>query len=651
MAPSNEASRVRSRRSFAQMPRRDVDGENTTSDVGAISKSQADEAAQRKRDKKLRSKSLGPGGLDALKPRTNDRRKSTLQFPLKSILKPQVPVSPVQNIPTFEETRRRTPGKTPQRARQSLNPGTGDLINFFSPGNTETDPQGNPFDSFSPVGIPLRTEEEQQAAAREREEREKREQEKKSILEQREARRKSLANRRVSFAPEATLHTWNVVEANEDSTTSSAANSTRRASQIGSETAEPQAASSDPAEASDTPTTPENHGMDTSTPESQHARQNADVRRASGVSLNTEENEAFSSSPYGSAVDERESTNIVDENEEDGSESDSDPGDTVMSMDNVTETSHASSSQDSTAKLEENLRKAAQEAGTKGIDHDENGDLSMEFTEIQGAFQPWIKKGASAKFDDMTTTFTQKDLAFEQPLADAGPAGSEATDDEGDLNNTGEMSMDMTNALGQISRRQEDEYSDEAKTPPGNTPDQDRTQATIGQDQTMEFTNVVGGIAENAGNEEPESSPFKPVPSEGDEAADEGTTMELTTVFGGGVINKGRQWDDFEAEDDQQSNADTTEYTQNTNYGDDDMEMTRPMGGILSTIEEQTEPQEDINFTVGMDMTNAIGKILPTQPTIHEEASSLFSRDSFSRGSNQRRQSVTSSSVVPHGAV
>ncbi|PVH94958.1 hypothetical protein DM02DRAFT_173275, partial [Periconia macrospinosa] len=49
----------------------------------------------------------------------------------------------------------------------------------------------------------------------------------------REARRKSLAKRRVSFAPEATLHTWDVVEYLRDATSSSAASeATRRASTL-----------------------------------------------------------------------------------------------------------------------------------------------------------------------------------------------------------------------------------------------------------------------------------------------------------------------------------------------------------------------------------------------------------------------------------
>ena len=40
-------------------------------------------------------------------------------------------------------------------------------------------------------------------------------------VKRREARRKSLANRRVSFAPEATLHTWDVIEYVRDATVSS----------------------------------------------------------------------------------------------------------------------------------------------------------------------------------------------------------------------------------------------------------------------------------------------------------------------------------------------------------------------------------------------------------------------------------------------
>lgn len=122
--------------------------------------------------------------------------KSTAAFPLKSILKPTVPVSPVRNIPTFEETRRRTPARGPPH-----NDGTGEapdqgkegmLIDFDTPaqpsGSAGDDPS-NPFDSFTAASI-----RDEMAAVREREEKEQRERERKTILERREARRKSMGS-------------------------------------------------------------------------------------------------------------------------------------------------------------------------------------------------------------------------------------------------------------------------------------------------------------------------------------------------------------------------------------------------------------------------------------------------------------------------
>src|SRR5208282_2102471 len=120
------------------------------------------------------------------------------------------------------------------------------LIDFSTPGPSRSNFVGsvpmsgaeNVVDPFSPMTqskspggqVAVHTEEEQQDTARAREAEARRQSEKQAILNQRAARRKSMANRRVSFAPEATLHTWSVMELVEDSTTSSASNSTRRQS-------------------------------------------------------------------------------------------------------------------------------------------------------------------------------------------------------------------------------------------------------------------------------------------------------------------------------------------------------------------------------------------------------------------------------------
>jgi len=112
-------------------------------------------------------------------------------FPLKSILKPTIPLSPVRTIPSFEETRRRTPARSPERGRSkdgnNAQGQEGLLIDFSSPTRapvTGTNNLANPFDEFDATDA-IRD-------AKEREERERRERERQAIIEQREARRKSL---------------------------------------------------------------------------------------------------------------------------------------------------------------------------------------------------------------------------------------------------------------------------------------------------------------------------------------------------------------------------------------------------------------------------------------------------------------------------
>lgn len=124
--------------------------------------------------------------------------QSTASFPLKSILKPTVPGSPVRNIPSFEETRRRTPaGDAPH---QIANPADGDgegkeglLIDFATPPQPSiagSENLTNPFDTFNATSA-IRDE---MAATRERDEKERRERERQSVLEKREARRKSMGS-------------------------------------------------------------------------------------------------------------------------------------------------------------------------------------------------------------------------------------------------------------------------------------------------------------------------------------------------------------------------------------------------------------------------------------------------------------------------
>ena len=63
------AHRPKSRKSLSELP---VDKENLTAELGALTRKRAQ---AEKPAKKMRSKSIGPGGLDALKDTTGNRRK------------------------------------------------------------------------------------------------------------------------------------------------------------------------------------------------------------------------------------------------------------------------------------------------------------------------------------------------------------------------------------------------------------------------------------------------------------------------------------------------------------------------------------------------------------------------------------------------
>ncbi|PGH02362.1 kinetochore protein Spc7 [Blastomyces parvus] len=646
MAPTKNdsagAARVRSRRSFAQMPRpgigSGVDKENMTADLSVVNEQRNAPQRPTRPDKKMRSKSLGPGGLDALQHANGNRRKSTAQFPLKSILKPTIPVSPIRNIPAFDETRKRTPARSPQRGskhRQSNNPNEKNepLIDVSEPPSAPVvgaDNLVNPFDTFNPSAviqntkIAVRTEEEQIAAAREREEAEQRERERQAILDHRAARRKSMANRRVSFAPEATLHTWNVVELAEDSTSSSASNSTRRASAL-----------TDPAQHTqnqelDNTEPPTNNPHDDPNYGSRDRQQKSD--RSSGVSqrdpYSPDPDEAFSSSPFsGSSVGGSEEAGepIVDgDMDSDDDDDDDDDGATMMSMENITERSistHSDASSTSTsAKLEKSLRQAAQLAGTRGIEYDENGDLSMEFTnhEIAGAFQPWVKKGANKldlDMEDLSARLDQENVnPFAQPLSQYQPPNRPSDGGYYDESEA-DMSMDITKAIGGIIPGRRDETSPRGNprrrsvAPNDGHLDKARRIST-GElsnfgDQTMEFTNVVGGIAHN-------HSPLKDFSADSDVGSNEEMTMEFTSALGSiqQAYAQRTAPEEYEHPSNEPAEYGIEELDQES--GDEEMEMTNAVGGILPPIEEQTEPLED-DETMGMEMTNALGRIFPPQ--------------------------------------
>ena len=356
-----------------------------------------------------------------------------------------------------------------------------------------------------------------------------------------------IANRRVSFAPEATLHTWNVVEIPDDSTASSAANSTRRASAAANSQKQPAPTSPE----KDDPSSPAESEFGFSPVRTEDLNQ---IRGGSHQSSTggDDGHHDLSSSPFsGSSVGSEDTgaQSLAGEDDDDGDSSDSDDGfdaeSTAMSMDDMTARSgvsvqsDATSNSSSSAKLNKALRQAAKEAGTEV---DGYGEMSMEIAdqEITGAFQPWIKKGERQSFDwgDISARQDQENI---DPSKAANAQGVPESDD---IDEDEELSMDVTNVVGGILGK-----------PSGHRQSMARRMSSAEEssygDKTMEMTNIVGGIAQ-------ENSPSRF--SENDE--DEGMTMEFTSTVGQILRNSDQD-----------------------NYSDDgmDMEMTSAIGGILQS--------------------------------------------------------------------
>jgi kinetochore protein Spc7/SPC105 len=438
--------------------------------------------------------------------------------------------------------------------------------------------------------IALRTEEEQQAAAREREERERAELER-EIKDRREARRKSLANRRVSFAAEATLHTFHEVEEMQDSTTSTDA--TRRASSIAQQSS---SAQQDQQPNADPPSTPPDHIEDLAaeSPANQRDLHQRKRRRSSAASSMYGSDDTAASSIYDSDF---ESVAEVQGIEMMGSSDDEDGTIMTVEAEEMTSASTASAASpgggDTTGSLDENLRLAARRAVTQSLDEDE---------EVIEGFAGWGRKNPS-----------QENVS--QSAAKNNTTPSERADDQGSEMEM-DMDMDMTNAVGGIvypqlpSPDKDDEVNEDMSmdvtTALGGilskataflrrksvNPSSQPAPSEFGE-QTMDFTTAVGGIQQGRVSDT----------SHGDTDGNEDMSMEFTTAVGGLLsgMSKG----------DGQNKRRRTIATEDEDDGDAMMDMTVGVGRILpSEVEE-----EDGDQTMGMDVTMAVGGIINSAST------------------------------------
>ncbi|KAI0474800.1 hypothetical protein F4859DRAFT_79711 [Xylaria cf. heliscus] len=572
----------RPRKSTGHSPvRKRIEKENITVDLAS---SLAGNAGR----KKSRSKSMGPGGLDVLKSGSGNRRVSLAapsKPPPRSILKPTMPQLP--EIP---------PHKSKASSRKSLPSGTVQGLDKLS------NPFQNDDSSSSGTKIALRTEEEQQAAAREREEKERAQLEK-EIKDRREARRKSLANRRVSFAAEATLHTFHEIEYMQDSTTST--DSTRRASSLA---AQPSAS----AEATDPPSAPADEVEDliSYSPEDQGSLHPKNRRRSSRMSTNDYTNNhddlTMASSIYSSDSEATEGVTEMHEIVSDsGSDSDADGVTMEVDADEMTGTSFASGItarsgflDDDNDTLDDALRLATRRAETQRIDEEEEIIPSFGWVKKPGP-KPVVaareqENPPSPTHDDRGDT-TAMDMEITSAIGGIISSRNNAEDDFQEE----EMSMDVTRALGGIFPSRLHAKAEQ----PGNN----RFDDISVEDATMEFTTAIGGIRNGLQTDDPDEL-----------EDDEGMSMELTTVMGGVVSTS-------------KSNAAKRRMSlarRHTLAKDDEvtMDMTVGLGRIIPA---GNEDEDEADATMGMDMTTAVGRIIgdPSPAQSHTQARHIMEQE------------------------
>lgn len=491
---------------------------------------------------------------------------------------------PIAEIPSFKS---KTSNIKPSA-------GTESLINSF---NGESGSSG--------TKIALRTEEEQQAAAREREEMEKAALDK-EIKDRREARRKSLANRRVSFAAEATLHTFHEVEYMQDSTTST--DSTRRASSAAA--AGGGSSTSDNGGGNDLDVQSSHDQIEETvaeSPEDQRQLQQRKRRRSSGVAsvgnFMDEDDHTMASTVYDSDSDEGDDVAEV-QTEASGSDSDSDSDGTLMTVEaeemtsaSLASTRYGDEDAETTSSLDGALREAARRAVNQPRDSDED-------EEVIPGFMGWGKQARQRQQQQATSA---EDADSDQILPSSSPLKSSPLKEIVDETEAG-MDMDMTAAVGGIiqsaipSSPVDDMSMDVTNVYGGILPeaqnqlnDRRLDDESAQEEQTMEFTTAVGTIQREI-----------PSDMDSDHQSDEEMSMELTTVMGRVLAAKNKQLQDSL----QQSSSPVKEPVDNDEAP---MELTVELGRIDSPEEESRENDDGENATMAMDMTTAVGGIFKSQ--------------------------------------
>ena len=353
----------------------------------------------------------------------------------------------------------------------------------------------------------------------------------------------------------------------------------------------------------------------------------------------------FSSSPHSTgSIDSDGSDHVLTDADVDVPSSDSEDKDLVedetvtgIDRDDATKELDDNSITGSSGRLEEALRQAAQQAGTQGIDFDEHGDITMEMAneEVTAAFKPWMNRGAREP-GALCSPISQRNQENTNPFSPAFKAEVQSNPDEDD-----QETMEFTKAVGAIlSPRKRGHHVAQLNASKPHTYDQSRVlesgrrssglSADLG-DETMDLTMAIGGIKENGNISLNDDITNKLIGSD----EDEDLSMDFTAVVGGVLSHESASFnkEDFVPkkgrDEPPKNNADLDQNNKFLVQDDQPLSIASGLGQSPASMIERPGAAEDV--TTDMDMTTAVGTIIPKQPEIDNRDWGIVSMDQVRR--------------------
>lgn len=311
------------------------------------------------------------------------------------------------------------------------------------------------------------------------------------------------------------------------------------------------------------------------------------------------------------AAEEGDYNSISDDNDSTEGES------TMTGIDSGELSAHSleDSSTGSSFRLEEALRLAAKQAGTQGIEYDENGDISMELAddEITSAFQPWVKE--SKRISQVRASMALQEDENINPFSPAFKASATEVSVADEAENTMELTRSVGTILTDSNQRQSipDEHlqlaSASAKRSNGGGHRRSSGNSSVFGDETMDLTIAMGAIHQD----QPALSSPQPVEDLGSGDEDEELSMDFTSAVGGLLERFRVPQNETSVQNENHSSGREFPIAENPDCSEgvlhaEETGILMTAGGSLSSITEQTEPPED--QTMEMDVTTAIGAIL-----------------------------------------